>query len=116
MGDDYGDPALTIEGARQLIIEQLNGMARFADMVCFQLGFNWRGNRNYGLFENGTKKELIEFIKKGIEHIWRIDCIGIARKDSGDRVRYDDLNNENIKRNDGLGEFLNRPIFILSKL
>lgn len=116
VGDDYGDQALTINEARESIINQLNSMKNIADNVIFQLGFNWRGNRNYGLFEDGTKIELIEFIKNGVKEIWNIDFIGIAKKDEGGNVIYSDLNNGNIERYDQLGEFLNRPLFILRKI
>ena len=42
--------------------------------------------------------------------------IGIAES-AGDKIIYNELDSKNIERQDSLGEFLNRPIFIMeSKL
>lgn len=112
VGDDYGDNTLTIERAKETIIKQLNSLAYKTDYIVFQLGFCWKGNRNVGLFENGTKTEMIEFIRKGIENFWQIEKIGIAEI-RNESIVYTELNKENIERNDALGEFLNRPIFIM---
>ncbi len=116
VGDDYGKQSISLEEAKKNIIYQLNSLAPKTEMMAFQLGFNWKGNRNLCLFENGTKAELIEFIQNGIKDYWEIKQIGIAEK-SGDNILYNDLNSSNIERNNSLGEFLNRPLFILqSKL
>jgi hypothetical protein len=84
-------------------------------MLVFQLGFNWKGNRNNGLFKNGTKRELIDFINQGIKGFWEIQTIGIAESVDNEYV-FNDLNEINIQRNDEIGEFLNRPIIILKSL
>lgn len=39
--------------------------------------------------------------------------VGIAQRSEGGLIEYIELNDENIKRDDSLGEFLNRPIFVL---
>ena len=83
--------------------------------MVFQLGFNWKGNRNLGLFENGSKVELIDFIAEGVKNYWTIEKIGIAEA-ANNSIEYCDLNDNNIIRNDKIGEFLNRPIFILKSL
>lgn len=112
IGDDYGNSDISLLNAKLEIIKQLNSMANKTSLMVFQLGFNWKGNPNIGLFENGTKAELIDFIKENISSDWDILRIGIAVKnDNG--IEYQDLNDENIKRDDSLGEFLNRPLFIL---
>lgn len=112
VGDDYDDKNLSIEQARGNILKQLNSMAAITDILVFQLGFNWQGNISQPLFENGTKQEMIEFIKGGANGVWDIEAIGIAQHtDAG--IKYFDLNETNIERDDSLGEFLNRPIFIL---
>jgi hypothetical protein len=64
-----------------------------------------------GLFANGTKRELIDFVRTGIDGIWDIEKIAVAEKNT--KIYYTDLNENNIERNDSLGEFLNRPLFIL---
>lgn len=116
IGDDYGDKDISIECAKQNIIKQLNSLADKTSILVFQLGFNWKGDRNNCLFDKGTKDELIHFVEEGINSCWEVLKISIAEK-HGDVIQYNSLNNENIQRDDSLGEFLNRPIFILkSKL
>lgn len=112
IGDDYGDKSLNIENARELIIKQLNNCAKITKFLIFQLGFNWKGNRNICLFEHGEKRELIEYIKLGTQDFWDIQGIGVAENNC-DIIRYEELNDKNIARQDSLGEFLNRPIFIM---
>jgi hypothetical protein len=77
-----------------------------------QIGFCWKGNRNHILFGNGTKQEMIEFVKGAIEGAWSIEHIGVA-EGTKSAPEYNELSPENIQRRDDLGEFLNRPIFIL---
>lgn len=116
IGDDYGEKELSIEKAKQNIISQLCTLASISDYVAFQLGYNWKGNINLPLFHGGTKKEMIDFLRGGIKEYFTILSIGVAGK-VGDIITYYDLNDENIIRMDHLGEFLNRPLFILkSKL
>lgn len=116
IGDDYGDSAILRDEAKKEILNSLSYMSRKAKVLIFQLGFNWKGDRNCGLFEHGTKAELIEFIRNGTMNDWEILNIGIAQKNKDD-VEYVELNEINIRRDDSLGEFLNRPLFIMkSKL
>lgn len=114
LGDDYGDKDTSLDNAKLKMIDQLNTMADKCDIMIFQLGFNWHGNPQTCLFTKGLKKELIDFVKKGIEGFWEVEKIGIAEKTKEGGVHFYDLNEENIKRDDTLGEFLNRPIFILN--
>lgn len=90
------------------IIDSLAGKARY---MIFQIGFNQKGDISIPLFKNGTKEEQVHLIKNGLKN-WIVESIGVAAK-NGDYIEYQDLNSVNIKRNDSLGEFLNRPIFIL---
>ena len=106
---------MTIENAKQHIIIQLLSLKEKAEYIVFQLGFNWKGNRNLCLFENGTKQELIDFIKEEIKGVFEILHIGIAEKED-EQIVYKELNNNNINRDDSLGEFLNRPLFILKSI
>ncbi|MCM3602643.1 tRNA 5-methoxyuridine(34)/uridine 5-oxyacetic acid(34) synthase CmoB [Robertmurraya korlensis] len=116
IGDDYGDEGIAIEKAKLTILKQLNNMASITKVIVFQLGFNWKGDRHLGLFENGTKQELIDFIKEGTDGYWDIKHIGIPIKNFLDNIEYQDLNKDNIVRQDSLGEFLNRPLFIMESL
>lgn len=112
VGDDYGK-AIDMANAKKIIIEQLNDMAFIIDKIVFQLGFNWKGNKNKCLFHKGLKQEIIDYVCKGTQAYWEIDCIGIAEQ-FDDNIKYVDLNSKNIQREDALGEFLNRPLFIMS--
>jgi SAM-dependent methyltransferase len=115
VGDDYGDAGLSMKNAKKVIIDQLNSLSNNADLVIFQLGFNWKGDITKCLFENGTKKEMIDYILDGIRNHYDILSIGVAQKKNG-IVYYEDVNENNIKRDDSLGEFLNRPLFILKSI
>ncbi len=115
VGDDYFDSKIGISEARLEIIRQLNSMSSIVDTLVFQLGFNWRGDSRKPLFENGTKKELIKYVSDGVSGFWRVSSVGVAVK-KGDSIVYEDLNSVNVARNDSLGEFLNRPIFILEAI
>ena len=111
IGDDYGR-VKTVEEAKIQITNELKIMAMYTDKLVFQLGFNWMGDRNKGLFQNGTKEEMILWLEAEIKDTWEIEKIGVAEKNE-DIIVYKELNSQNIMRMDSLGEFLNRPIFIL---
>lgn len=115
LGDDFGDQKLSIDAAKKNIATMLNGMASVTSTMIFQLGFNWKGDRNTCLFEHGTKRELIDFITEQTAGHWTVERIGIAEQQNG-KVVYAPLNETNIERQDSLGEFLNRPVFLLRSL
>ncbi len=112
VGDDFGNSSMSKDQAKSKIIEKLNCLSSKTNMLIFQMGFNWKGNIKQCLFDNGTKLEMIKFIKKGVKNNWEIRDIGIAERNN-EIVKYTPVNENNIKRDDSLGEFLNRPIFIL---
>ncbi len=87
-------------------------MAYITPVLAFQMGFCWKGNRNLPFFTKGTKGEMIHFILEGIQGFWEIMATGIPEK-HGEEIVYCPLNAQNIQRNDSLGEFLNRPLFLL---
>ncbi len=113
LGDDYGDSELNIIQAKKEIINHLNSMHDKCRTLIFQLGFNWRGDRNLPLFTDGTKKELIDYIESNTQHFWRIEHVGVAVTDHNNEIEYQEITEDNIQRRDELGEFLNRPIFIM---
>ncbi len=113
LGGDYGAGAFDMAKAKQLFLAQLNRMSVQVGTLVFQLGFNWKGDRHLGLFEHGTKAEMIDFIRTGTAGHWDIEQIGIPEKDGEGRISYQPLNERNIARDESLGEFLNRPLFIL---
>ena len=114
LGDDFGNDELSKEKALIKMVEHLNHILTQTDTLVFQLGFNWKGDISLPLFENGTKKELIDFIRINLDSKYEISKIGIA-EDVKNVILFNDLNNRNIERNDAIGEFLNRPIFIIKE-
>lgn len=112
IGDDYGSRELSIVEARSTVAESLKNMSFSARHMAFQLGYNWKGDRNCPLFDRGTKSEVIDFVTSITGPYWDIVAIGIAEK-RGNAISYHDLDEKNIERDDALGEFLNRPIFIM---
>lgn len=112
IGDDFGETELSMKKAKEKMMIYLNKMAGISEYMVFQLGFNWKGNREKALFENGTKKEMIDFIKESVKNNWDIIKIGAA-SEKNNQIIYEELNDKNIQRMDRLGEFLNRPIFIM---
>ena len=57
---------------------------------------------------------MIEFVQKGVEGRWSIRKIAVAERYQ-QTIKYVPIDDVNIKRDDSLGEFLNRPIFILDR-
>lgn len=115
VGDDFGDQALNIEQARKLIIANLNHLADKTKHLILQIGFSWKTNYDFPLFAHGTKGEMIEMFREGIAGHWDLVAIGIAREEEGQTI-YRELDAGNIAREDHLGEFRNRPVFILKSL
>ncbi len=112
LGDDYGE-RFTFRDLTKIhaaILKQLNLMAFNSKTLLFQLGFNWQGNKNFPLFTHGTKKEQIQFITNGTSDYWDIQHIGVYEPL---QKKYVTLNENNVARIDLIGEFLNRPIFIM---
>lgn len=115
LGDDFGDVD-SIINAKQAILECINNMSYKTKYMILQFGFNWKGDRDKCLFDKGTKQEMIDFIRKGTNKYWTIESIGVAECNQKEEIVYDDVNEYNIKRDDSLGEFLNRPIFVMKSL
>ena len=111
LGDDFQSEN-NIKEAKEKMIICINNLSTITDILVFQMGFNWCGNRDQCLFPNGTKIEMKEFIEKGIEDFWEIIHTGVAVC-SQNEIEYVDMNTENHVRMNQLGEFLNRPLFIM---
>lgn len=111
-GDDFGDRLAAKEAAKQRMLACLSALARSSRTLVFQLGFNWKGDRHLPLFAGGSKAEMMAFIAQGTAADWDMAAIGMAERDGG-QIVYRDLSDRNIARDDSLGEFLNRPIFIM---
>ena len=110
LGDDFGDGGISLDAAKSEMINSLNRLSKSTKRCWMQLGFNWKGDRYRPLFKNGTKQELIEFVKKGIKDYWAVEKVAVFNPIS---KAYEDVNTTNLARFDQLGEFLNRPLFLL---
>ena len=111
VGDDYGNRNLDRCEVKESILIALKNLSLKTKFLVLQVGFNWKGNCDLPIFENGTKSEVISLINQA-EKYFEVFAIGVA-VNKGFGVFYEDLNDKNIQRNDSIGEFLNRPIFIL---
>jgi 2-polyprenyl-3-methyl-5-hydroxy-6-metoxy-1,4-benzoquinol methylase len=111
LGDDFGNKNVAMQDAKVEMISGLNRLAKRSKFLWLQLGFNWKGDRNSPLFENGSKDEVIQFIQDGVVNFWDVRNIAVANPIS---LQYEPLNQSNSQKFDKLGEFLNRPLFLLS--
>ena len=115
LGADFGR-AEDISHVKEEIAASVNAIAARCKYLVFQLGFNWMGDVQNCLFENGTKREMIDYVRENMSDKWDILHMGVPVRSEGG-ISYMNLNDNNIERDDSLGEFLNRPIFIMrSKL
>ena len=112
IGDDYGDKATRADQVQSTIINALKVMARHARYLILQLGFNWQGDPKRPIFGNGTKAEVIDLVDS-VAGDYKTLAVGIAGRNRDGTVAYRDLDATNVHRDDTLGEFLNRPLFIL---
>ena len=115
LGDDFGESKINIEDAKNEMKLIFQSLSVYTKILVFQLGYNWKGDILSPLFPKGEKSELINFVEKAIAGFFKIKFIGIA-EESNEKICYKDLNESNINRNDKIGEFLNRPLFILESL
>jgi hypothetical protein len=114
-GDDFGNNSSSKKVVKEKIIEYINNLASQTTYLVLQIGFCWKGNRNELLFDSGEKKEMIEFIMKGTLGKWEMVKTGIAEL-INNHTEYLPLSEKNLQRNNQIGEFRNRPIFILKSL
>jgi SAM-dependent methyltransferase len=115
LGDDFGDSSITIESARHQIADSVRRMAGISKILVFQMGYCWKGDRNYQLFDQGTKQEQIDFVDEASDGCWKVLATGIPEVVNG-RLAYLPATKGNLIRQDALGEFLNRPLFVLESL
>lgn len=109
-GDDYGDD-VDVEKAKLMMLKNIDAFSEKAKYMVFQMGYNWKGNVNSPLFSRGEKEEVINFLGDNIKS-WNVEKIGVPALVE-DIIEYVDISPEYMVRNDQLGEFLNRPLFIL---
>jgi SAM-dependent methyltransferase len=112
LGDDFGPRPEGRDAALAAMARALAALAGTADRCWFQLGFNWKGDRRLPLFEHGTKAELIGFVEQACAGVWALDAVALYDPSCG---AYADRCDALMARRDELGEFLNRPLFLLRR-
>ena len=112
LGDDFGDPLLGIDEAKLKMKRNLQHLSQYARYCWFQLGFNWKGDRDLPLFGNGLKSELIDFVQEACGGYWKIKDVSIYNPHTRS---YEPRNESLMERYNDIGEFLNRPLFLLEK-
>lgn len=110
VGDDFGDPRLGLEAARARIGEGIRHLGEVARTLVLQLGFNWQGRRDRPIFPHGTKDEMVDFVQQAARDHWQLRHVAVAEGDGRD---YRPLDEHNRRRDDALGEFFNRPLFVM---
>jgi hypothetical protein len=110
LGDDFGDTGLSMDLAHQGIVHHLQALAYRSRHCWFQLGFNWKGQRDQPLFKRGRKQEVIDLVAHQCASHWKIREIGIYASGSS---QFEPLCEALLERFDDQGEFLNRPLFWL---
>lgn len=115
LGGDFGCDKLVKQQALFEMSATFDSLKDKCSWMVFSMGFNWKGDEATPLFDGGTKEELIGFVKKSIGNNYLIKAVGIPEEVNG-KIIYKVLNEYNFNRDDSLGEFLNRPIFILKSL
>ena len=92
--------------------EALRNVVLHSRTTVFQMGYNWKGDRNLPLTKQGTKHEIIDFVKSSLDGIdldMTVGCFDARTQ------RYQLPHDENLARLDDLGEFANRPLFIVRR-
>lgn len=110
LGDDFGDSGLTVDMARQGIVRHLQALSHRVRYCWFQLGFNWKGQREQPLFEHGRKQEVIDLVAAHCSSHWKILEVGVYDPSSS---QFEPVREALLERWDDQGEFLNRPLFLL---
>lgn len=109
IGDDFESTDIDMITAKTKMIDMINDMSNVTQYLVFQMGYCWKGNKELLLFENGTKTEVIDFIKSNTSDFWDIKQIGIFDKN----LKYQNMDISNTNKFIEFGEFGNRPLFIL---
>ena len=111
LGDDFGDATLAMPQARARMLAGIEHLAGVARTLVLQLGFNWQGRRERPLFAAGLKAELIDFVRVGAARHWHCDQVAVA--DPATHA-YAEAEARTLARFDALGEFFNRPLFVMT--
>lgn len=115
IGRYFDDHVHAMTEAKILMADHLRRLLTPGGVVWLQLGFNWQGNRLQPMFTHGTKQEMTVFVNDMLGQHARISAVGIYNPHSQayDEVSYGDWQHPLWQRIDGLGEFANRPLYLI---
>lgn len=115
IGRYFDDHVNDLSEAKILMAAHLRRLLTHSGSVWLQLGFNWQGNTLKPMFAHGTKQEITEFVNQMVGQHARIATIGIynPHRQAYDEVVYGDWHHPLWQRIDGLGEFANRPLYLI---
>jgi SAM-dependent methyltransferase len=104
--------------AKTLMAEYLRRLLTPCGAVWLQLGFNWQGNTHQPMFMQGTKQEMTAFVRQMVGQHAKISTIGIynPERQAYDEVTEGDWEHPLWQRIDGLGEFANRPLYLIESV
>ena len=104
--------------AKALMAQHLKRLLSKDACVWLQLGFNWQGNTQQPMFSHGTKREMTDFVTGLIEPYGRLEVIGIynPKVQAYEPVLHGDWENALWQRIDSLGEFGNRPLYLIRSI
>lgn len=104
--------------AKSLMASHLRRLLGPQTHVWFQLGFNWQGNPQQPMFAHGTKREMSEFVVQMLGPHGRLAALGIynPERQAYEEVVYGDWAHPLWQRMEGLGEFANRPLYLIESL
>jgi cyclopropane fatty-acyl-phospholipid synthase-like methyltransferase len=104
--------------AKNLMGPHLQRLLSKAGCVWLQLGFNWQGNTHQPLFSQGTKREMTDFVASLIKPKAYLAAIGIynAQTKAYEKASYGDWEHPLWQRIDSLGEFGNRPLYLIQSV
>lgn len=112
IGDDFGNQKLTITAARKKISAHIRALANTTKRAWIQIGYNWKGDVLHPLFPNGTKREIKDFMRDACGSIWEIKKTAVFNPENSS---YEDADERLMARFDSIGEFLNRPLFLVQR-
>ncbi|MDJ0994709.1 MAG: methyltransferase domain-containing protein [Dinoroseobacter sp.] len=111
LGDDFRSDTKR-KDAFQEMAYALYEIVKHSGTTIFQIGFNWKGDRYSPLTSSGTKREIVEFVEKSLRDLDVEISVGCFDPET---KAYQLANEKNMARFDDLGEFANRPVFIIKR-
>lgn len=108
----------SLSEAKTVMSRHLQGLLAKQGCVWLQLGFNWQGNTQQPMFAQGTKREMTDFVASLVGQGARLSTIGIYNPigRAYESVTQGDWAHPLWQRIDSLGEFGNRPLYLIESL